>query len=167
MSSDVMDALMPLIPVIGGALIGVLGGLVGTNYAHKLNNAQTKTSEKKEKLESLVTELYEIDVWLKKEESYFLYGGAEHLEQSPISRINALVELYFPELRDETSLLTIQFIEYRKWLSTGAQLRLKAGLHVPPREHMDKVLDFYAPLTLARDEVIKKAAKISIILNRK
>jgi hypothetical protein len=85
--NHIAKALVEFIPVLGGALIGIAGGLVGTNYAHRLATTNDNRNLKRSKLEELVAECYELDVWLKKLDNYFLFGGPEVIEQSPISRI--------------------------------------------------------------------------------
>lgn len=165
-SSEIVKSLMALVPVMGGAIIGVAGGLVGTTYAHKLSSGQAKTSEKKNKLESLVTECYEVEIWLKKQESYYFYGGDEILEQSPISKIEAIEVLYFPELNEQVTELSNKALAYRAWLIEGAQLRIAAKSPTPPQEHMAKLNDHYSPLMKARNEVVNRAKGISDGLHR-
>ncbi len=165
-SSEIIKSLMALVPVIGGAIIGVAGGLVGTTYAHKLSSGQAKVSAKKEKLELLVTESYEIEIWLKKQENYHLYGGDEILEQSPISKIEAIEALYFPEMNEQVTELSNKAMAYRAWLTEGAQLRLAAKSPTPPQEHMAKLQDHYSPLMRARNEVVNKAKEVSGELHR-
>jgi hypothetical protein len=164
--SEIIKSIMALVPVIGGAIIGVAGGLVGTTYAHRLSSGQAKTTEKKEKLESLVTEAYEIEIWLKKQESYFFWDGSEILEQSPISKIEAIVALYFPELNIHVKELSAKTLAYRAWLNEGAQLRLAARTPAPLEEHIAKLSDYYTPLMQSRDEVVNKAKEISDSLHR-
>lgn len=164
-STEMLSAIVKLTPVLVGAIIGVLGGLVGTTYAHKLSSATSKLKEKREKLEKLVTEVYEIDVWLKKQENYYLYGGEEILEQSPMSKIEAIESLYFPELNKQVSELSGKLLDYRGWLVTGARLRLAGNSATPPKEHLDKLNEHYAPLKQSIDNVISKAKEISRSLN--
>ncbi|MBR9867383.1 MAG: hypothetical protein GYB20_12885 [Oceanospirillales bacterium] len=164
-SVEVIGAITKLIPVLGGAIIGVIGGLVGTTYAHKLSKNTDKTKEKKSKLEQLVTEVFEVDIWIKKEENYYLYGGEEILEQSPISKIEAIQTLYFSELSDQVTDLSNHAMDYRKWLIDGAQLRLAAKSPSPPKDHMDKITTFYNPLKASINNVIKKSKEISGDLN--
>lgn len=152
-------------PVLGGAIIGVFGGLVGTTYAHRLSNNQAKITEKKSKLEALITEAYEIDIWLKKQENYYLYGGDEILEQSPIAKIEAIGALYFPELNKEVTQLSAKSMKYKAWLIDGAKLRLASKILLTPQEHLDKMGKIYHPLIQSRDEVINRAKNLSKVLN--
>ena len=37
--SEFVAALIDLVPIIGGALIGIIGGLVGSNFSHQLSSS--------------------------------------------------------------------------------------------------------------------------------
>lgn len=163
--AEVINAISELIPVLGGAIIGVIGGLVGTSYAHKLSQNSDKVKEKKAKLEQLVTELYEIEIWIKKLENYYFYGAEEILEQSPVSKIEALQALYFPQLTEQVMALSNTVHNYRGWLITGAQLRLSAKTPTPPNEHLDKLNLVYTPLKVSVSKAIEQAKVIIAELN--
>lgn len=169
MSSDwveVINAISKLIPVLGGAIIGVIGGLIGTTYSHRLSQKNDATKERRSKLEELVSEVYEIDAWIKKEENYYLYGvGNEALEKSPISKIEAIQSLYFQELSKQVSVLSDNALNYRGWLIKGAQLRMASKAPVPPKEHLDQISGFYNPLKKSMRDVISKSQEISKDLN--
>ena len=164
--SEIIKSIMALVPVIGGAIIGVAGGLVGTTYAHRLSNGQAKTAEKKEKLESLVSEAYEIQIWLKKQENYALWGrGDEVLERSPISKIKAIELLYFPELNIQVQELSVKALAYEAWLNEGFQIRLVDNKSQAYEEHLEKNRDVFVPLTRSINEVLDKAQEISEALH--
>ena len=40
--SEFVAALIDLVPIIGGALIGIIGGLVGSNFSHQLSSSAGK-----------------------------------------------------------------------------------------------------------------------------
>ena len=163
--SEIIKSIMALVPVILGAIIGVAGGLVGTTYAHRLSNGQAKTAEKKEKLESLVSEAYEIKIWLKKQENYSLWGSDQVLERSPISKIKAIELLYFPELNIQVQELSVKALAYEAWINEGFQIRLVDNKSQAYEEHIEKNLDVFVPLTRSINEVLDKAKEISEALH--
>lgn len=159
-----VSALISLLPVVGGAIIGVIGGLVGTNYAHRLSQKQSHKDELKKKLEDLVTEAYEIDIWLKKQESYYLFGGDEILEQSPIAKIEAISALYFPELSGQVAVLSSKNTAYKMWLLEGFKLRASSGSATAPQEHVAKISELYDPVMKAKNAIVEEAKSLSVRL---
>lgn len=150
-------ALIELIPVAGGALIGVLGGLAGTAYASRLSAKAEVGVERRTRLEALVTSCYEVEVWLKKEEGQFLFGGPEVVETSPIARIEAVAKLYFSELEAPTLELSKAYLAYRGWLIAGAQLRLTAKPPALPDGYLNDFQRFFEPVIAARDSLVDKS----------
>ncbi|WP_444939935.1 hypothetical protein ACJJI3_12525 [Microbulbifer sp. ZKSA004] len=150
-----------LLPVLAGAIIGILGSLIGTTYAQSLKDKQEKLKNKKEKLEKFVSETYEIDVWLQKLRNYHLFGGDEVLEMSPLSKVEALQALYFPELGESVEQLSSVIQEYTMWLIKGAKLRVNSESAVPPQEYLSEMADAYSPVIHATKEVIKNAVELS------
>lgn len=159
-AQTVTVAIIQLIPVVGGALIGVVGGLAGTAYANRLAVRSSQGAERRAKLELLVAAAYEIDVWLKKQENYFLFGGPESLETSPIANIEALAKLYFPTLDAPVESLSLAHLEYRRWLVQGARLRLAANPPLVPTEHTNEVGRVYPPVIEARNALVVAAREL-------
>ncbi len=122
-TNNLLSSLIDLVPVIGGAIIGILGGLVGTKYAHQLASKDSYKNLLRNKLEELVTTTFEIDVWVRKQEKHHLFGDIESVEQSPIAKIEALANLYFPELKDEVDEFSLAEMNYRNWLLEGSRLK--------------------------------------------
>lgn len=162
--SEIEKAFVDLIPVIGGAVIGVIGGLVGTAYASKLSHSKDKNSEMRAKLEAMVVESYELYVWLKKQEDYYLYGGLEVLEQSPMAKIEALGALFFRELDAEVLSLSDADMNYRKWLLDGAQERMAARAKTPSNTHLELLPTVYGPLQAAQARLVTSARNLMITL---
>lgn len=159
-TTELYKAVVTIIPVVSGALIGLFGALVGNRYTHKLNTNANKLTEKRSKLELMVTECFEINVWLKKQEAYYFFGGDEVIEQSPMAKIEALNAIYFEELDDQVKLLSSAESDYRSFLLTGAKLRLDQRLNTPPIEHLDKASELFGNLTKERDSMIQAARKL-------
>ena len=159
-NSELFKAIVTIIPVVSGALIGILGALVGNRYTHKLNTNSSRLAEKRSKLELLVTESFEILVWLRKQEGYYFYGGDEIVEQSPMAKIEALTAIYFEELDERVQALSEAESNYRLFLLTGSKLRLDQKLKVLPKEHLDKIGGVYGRLIKEQDAVVKAARKL-------
>ncbi|MEZ8614506.1 hypothetical protein AB6D33_01535 [Vibrio splendidus] len=66
-TSELYELATSIIPVVSGALIALVGALVGSNYTHRLNSNANKLAERRSKLELIVIECFEISVWLKKQ----------------------------------------------------------------------------------------------------
>ena len=87
------------------------------------------------------------------------------MEQSPISRIEAIQALHFPELEPEVRELYENGLQYRTWLNEGAQLRLAAKAATPPKDHLDKISVYFNPLLASRTEIVSRAKEISKGIN--
>jgi hypothetical protein len=144
----------------------VVGGLLGTGYAHNLSKQESVKQEKKIKLEALVTEAHEIDVWVKKQENYYLFNGDEPLELSPIAKIEAIETLYFPELAAQVKELSEKGAEYRFWLIQGSKLKAESGEKIAPAQYVAQIGTYYKPLLDAKRAVVEKAKELSTELNR-
>jgi hypothetical protein len=158
-TTTLASAIIALLPVIAGGLIGLVGGLAGARYNHGLTTASAKATDRRAKLESLVAAAFELDIWLKKEENYFLFRAAENLEHSPIARIETIVALYFPTLATPTAALTEALRNYRLWMLAGRQEVLRNNLVLPSQEHMNGLGAVYTPVIRARSELVNHAAR--------
>jgi hypothetical protein len=158
--SEFVAAFINLIPILGGALIGILGGFVGTKYSHRLNSSSGKSTERRAKLETLITESYEIKVWFQKQTNYYFYGAEEIIEQSPMAKVEAISSMYFPELDSVVSALSVAENEYRKFLVEGGRLRLAAKTPTPPREHLENFNEVYLNFENAQSNVVKEGRKL-------
>ncbi|PKO91242.1 MAG: hypothetical protein CVU15_10260 [Betaproteobacteria bacterium HGW-Betaproteobacteria-1] len=151
------QAFVALLPVIAGGAIGVLGGLVGTHYGHRLTEGSTKRTDKRVRVEALASATYELDLWLRKEENYFLYKGPENLEHSPLARVETLVLLYFPEMTAEGRSLSTTVREYRTWMMEGRKQVLDGNLSIPPPEHTARFGAVYKSFLDAREALLERA----------
>lgn len=99
--TKIIDAFVALLPYLSGAVIGLIGGLVGTRYAHGLKSKSSVNVLKRERLEQLVSHLIEISVWLDKDKDHYLWGGPEQITTSPLAKAESIAALLFVEIEDE------------------------------------------------------------------
>lgn len=144
-----LTAIIDLLPIVAGGLIGIAGGLANAAYTHRLSNSEARRAELREKLEMALSAAYDLELWLKKEENYFLYNGPENLEHSPIGRIKAVVMLHFPPLVVSALRLSLAVGAYREWMVAGKQAALAAKTATAPAEHRDQLGAVYQPYLAA------------------
>lgn len=89
------------IPVIIGAALAILGGVIGQLIAHKLSRSRDRASLRRERIELLVKALYAHSQWLRDKQTSVLFRGEEHDVPSPFSEAQMLQKLYFPNLAPE------------------------------------------------------------------
>jgi hypothetical protein len=155
--SDFWGMLVFLLPVIVGGLIGVLGGLAGAGYGSRLSEHRDYKSKRREKLEALVTAAYELDVWFKREENAYFWDGPDNFEPSPLSSIQTIALLYFPELQPESDALSLAAKSYRMWLIEGRQKKLQNNPQLVPQDHLAALATVYQPFLNNRGTLLKRA----------
>ncbi|MCC4859337.1 hypothetical protein [Vibrio splendidus] len=159
-TSELYELATSIIPVVSGALIALVGALVGSNYTHRLNSNANKLAERRSKLELIVIECFEISVWLKKQENYYFFGSDETIEQSPMAKIAALNAIYFEELDEQVNSLSNAEICYRSFLVEGAKLKLEQDSNAPSIEHLNKTGEVHSNLIAERDSLVQAARKL-------
>jgi len=160
----ILEMILPLVPVLFGALIGVLGSLAITIHTHKLSVKQNRVQDKIKKLEELVSNVYEVEIYLKNLENLGRQYGCsreeEVLVQAPISKIEAFQVLYFPELEESVQLLREKLHCYRKFVLLKAESKGFLGYEISDSER--KKLD---QTITAIYKVVSEAKKISDTLH--
>lgn len=110
-----------LVPVIVGGAIGLAGGFFGPWFVESRKRAYAEKQKLGEKLEELVTALYDFDHWLQKCRSYWALGERQiELGVSPMGRVQALVSVYFPQFEDRTTKLEMLSRTYLGWMLEAA-----------------------------------------------
>lgn len=163
--SDLWAAFVALLPVITGGVIGVLGALAGTRYGSRLTAQREHKAERRDKLEALVLAAYELDVWFKREENAFLWGGPENLEPSPLATVETMTLLHFPQLKAAGDVLSLAAKQYRMWILEGRQKKLQANPQLVPQEHMNGLQAVYLPFLEKRQELLDRAKQEMAGLN--
>src|SRR5713101_7289204 len=89
------------VPVIIGAALAILGGVIGQLIAHRLSRSRDRASLRRERIEALVKALYAHSQWLKDKQTSVLFRGQEHDVPSPLGEARMLQKVYFPSLAPE------------------------------------------------------------------
>jgi len=105
-----------LIPVVGGALIVGVAGLLRTWFRYRLDASRTRTTELRTNLERLVRAAFETEKWLKEQEAHILFREPDPRGDPPQDTIQVLVALYFEELESEATAFLASIREYRRWM---------------------------------------------------
>lgn len=110
------SAILNLVPVVVGGLLATLGGVVGAVVLHKLERKTSNMRLKREKLEQLVDASYRVESWLSGKLDD-LPGHEKDLGIFPMSEVEMISRLYFPELRAEVIQLSVASASYQKWIA--------------------------------------------------
>lgn len=116
MEPTILSEIAKTIPVLVGAALAIVGGVIGQLLAHKLSRSRDRASLRRERIEALVKALYGHSQWMKDKQTAALFRGQEHDLPSPLAEAEMLQNLYFPELAQEmlavmqAELPMIQFI---------------------------------------------------------
>jgi len=112
-TATLWQTIAPLIPVVVGGLIGIVGGLAGTAFGHTLRTRTDKKALQRTKLELLVGHLAEIEHWGNKTRHFFLHEEGERVyEPHPAAKVLALATIYFPTLHEAARALDLACDKY-------------------------------------------------------
>lgn len=90
---------MQLFSVVTGALLAILGGVVGQFLSYRLAKRQRREDIILEKAETLMKALYEHGTWMKQKKEKLLFRQETHDDLSPLPEAQMLQSLYFPSTR--------------------------------------------------------------------
>ena len=110
--------------VIGG-LIGLAGGVIGPLVLERYKQIAERKKKREEKLEELASLLHKHQYWIKSNMNFCLSGAEEPKTTSPIARIEAVTQVYFPELHDSINELNIKADQYEKWMLQERDRRIR------------------------------------------
>lgn len=97
-TSTVLSEVTHTISVVIGGVLAIAGGIAGHFITHRLSSKREFQQLRREKLELLLTTLYEHRDWVAKEKDRLVFGEAVPESPSPLDKAQALQILYFPEL---------------------------------------------------------------------
>ena len=111
-----------LLPVLVGGAIGVLGSFVGPYFLQRLKDAADKERKRAEKCEELIGAVVEHYHWIGDLSYFTISGQGNQPSLSPMTKIQAIVRMYFPTF----DALALEFDtasnDYELWiLSIGRQ----------------------------------------------
>lgn len=150
-------ALLELVPVLAGAIIGALGTFAGTRYTSHLDERRQRRSAKRDKIESLVQATYALDLWMDQERDSYLFDGPKNTALSPMAVIESVTLLHCPELRVATRELGVQAVAYRKWMIDGLKQKIAAQARLPPQVHLDQFDEVYVAFAEKRTQLLAAA----------
>lgn len=156
-SGAIAHAAIDLIPVIAGAILGLVSGLIGARYTSNLSTKKEHADRQQERLQKLVAAAYELEMWLKKEEAYILFRGPDNLELSPLAQIETIALLHLPMLKPQSDALSLSVQTYRlKMFEIRQQTDSENHRGMTPQERAS-VLDLYEPLLVSKNALLRSA----------
>ena len=90
-----------LLPILVGGILALSGGFFGQLWTSYLDRKKSKRELRLSKSEALVQALYEHAEWLDDKRKNLLFRQQEHEAPSPMNKVKALQDLYFPHLAAE------------------------------------------------------------------
>ena len=128
--------------VVGGVL--ALGGGAGTQwYLHGLKVAEERRARRGVKFEELVSAVYDHEHWLEERRSALVFAGQDVTRMSPLSRIEGLCAIYFPEFDGAVQELVRANSKYVRWMLGEGQKRVRGAAAVEIGEGFEPVYDAY------------------------
>lgn len=106
-----------LLPVMVGGAIGVAGSFFGPWF-------NEKKKKRAEKIEELVTAVYEFDHWVDKYRNVTAFGDPGEIGLSPMAKMEAIAAVHFPVFLDKISAVDEAANKYVVWILAAAQKRL-------------------------------------------
>jgi hypothetical protein len=126
-SPPLMNVLLPV--ALGGFLAiigGLVSGLVGPYIIQRVRDAAEKKRKRAEKYEELVAAVYEHAHWIDAMRFFVISGqGSAAPTLSPITKILAIVNTYFPEFEELVLQFVIASSKYEQWIWAIGQKRVK------------------------------------------
>ena len=125
MQPTVLSELAKAVPVVLGALLAILGGIIGQLLSHRLVRSRDRGSLRRERIEGLVKALYEHSQWIKDKQAAVLFRDQELDSPSPLAEAEMLQRLYFPELGPEILAVLEAELEIIKFINEQQIAKLK------------------------------------------
>ena len=128
----------------------------------KYGEQATLRSLLRDRTEALVMATFDLENWLGEARSRAFQGESSEFNGSPISRISALRDIYFPEVGAEFAELEGRNLDYTQWLNGLLRERLNCGGDVQAMQpYLDGFGAIYRPFLAAlepfRRQVIASA----------
>ena len=140
MTGSLLDQLVPLIPVVAGALIALAGGWI----KYWVDRREQRKTRRREKLERLLSLVYGLKAWTDNLESRLAFGTSNDEIASPVEEIEVLGHLYFHDLHSEVDAVTRAAKLYMGAMYSLAAERFRTGEISP---HADaKIAELFPPI---------------------
>ncbi|WP_321430520.1 hypothetical protein [uncultured Methanolobus sp.] len=116
MSSSIyyLSDLLPLLPVIVGGALTIIGGIVSNTVLASRNIKNENRALRREKLEEIYSLNQSFYVSLRNQSTSFADLNDLKVAESNFNRINMLANLYHPWLKDDFKVLRLAYHEHMK-----------------------------------------------------
>lgn len=148
-----------LIPVLVGGAIGIVGGLVGPAFLYWLQGRREKRKKRAEKFEELLAAVVEHYHWLATMRFFFISGQGSAPTLSPITKIEAITGLYFPEFQVLVRRFDSASNEYEIWILATGQKRVR---NEPGYENLTGHDDVVTKYTNVRKELLAELRSFAL-----
>jgi hypothetical protein len=125
-----------------------------------LSGPKKRTREEKkrdEKLEELVSAVYEFDHWLDQYGSINAYGNPGEIGVSPLSKLEAIAAVYFPDFLEKIFNVRMAASDYKVAITRSGEKRLTGKT----TEINVGLMDAYKPYALERDALLDELKKFA------
>jgi hypothetical protein len=147
--------LVPLIPVIAGAVIALAGGWI----KHWVERREQRSHRRREKLERLLERVYSLKPWTDSLDQRLAFGTSDIEIASPIEDIEVISNLYFHGLKPEIDAIVHAASNYSAEMHRLSADRL-TNKRVAP-DAGSTIQEHYVPRTRAIRALTDKARVIS------
>jgi len=141
-----------LLSVIVGGVVAAGSGGAAQLLLHRQKVKHDERNLRAEKLEELVSAVYEYDHWLDTYRNVRMLGMDEHIKVSPFSKVRAIAFIYFPELVQKVAELEDAAREVSLWALSGGEKRLKGDTVNVTDGHRE----VYEPYLKAQKELLEQ-----------
>jgi hypothetical protein len=124
-ASSATPLLNVLLPVLVGGAIGIIGSFLGPLFLQRAKDAVEKKRKRAEKFEELVAALGEHFYWIDTLRNYAAFGSGNEPTLSPIVKMQAISDTYFPEFEEFIQQLEVASRNYHNWALDVGQKRLR------------------------------------------
>ncbi|MBS0270536.1 MAG: hypothetical protein JSS54_16390 [Proteobacteria bacterium] len=142
--------------VIGGAL--AVGGSAATQwYLHTAKAADDRRKLREQRLEELISLVYEHAHWMENLRAINVFGKDERQTISPISKLNAIAAIHFPEFLPAIKKLDLAAGKYQRWMFAKGKERLNGNFD----ELGDGFEEAYEPYLSASSQLLDEMQTFS------
>jgi hypothetical protein len=123
-----MEYLVPV--VVGGllTLVGTVAAALGTAIRDLVQRRNKEKKRRADKFEELVAAVYEFDHWLDRLNDRFVFGADVPEIVSPLTKVQSISAVYFPQFSTLADDLDEAAMEYRRWMIGAGEKRLNKDL---------------------------------------
>jgi hypothetical protein len=165
MSTEItlIGSLVGLLPVLVGGLIATSGAFIGAHLTNQLNQRSADKKLKREKLEQIVKSAQGAAHWLDELKNSTLFNSSTPEGISPLTDVECLAKLYFPELNKVVIGLSLAYSDLNCFIIETKKYQL-ANNGAFPKDFLGKYKSIYPKLSSELNELIEECGNISVLL---